>query len=68
MFLKDRPTTIAELVPNLEHLGLVPVDEQPSVFENEHATVYLDDVGVQMATTARCRTVSTPRCRNPSSV
>ena len=50
MFLKDRPTTIAELVPNLEHLGLVPVDEQPSVFANEHATVYLDDVGVQMAT------------------
>ncbi len=32
VFLRDRPTTIAELVPMLEHLGLSPVDEHPSVF------------------------------------
>jgi len=29
VFLRDRPTTIAELVPALEHLGLSPLDEHP---------------------------------------
>ena len=49
VFLRDRPTTIAELVPVLEHLGLSPVDEHPSVFVGESATVYLDDIGVHMS-------------------
>jgi len=49
VFLRDRPTTIAELVPILEHLGLSPLDEHPSVFVGESATVHLDDIGVRMA-------------------
>ncbi|MCG7755027.1 NAD-glutamate dehydrogenase domain-containing protein, partial [Flavihumibacter cheonanensis] len=32
VFLRDRPATIAELVPILEYLGLPPVDEHPSEF------------------------------------
>jgi glutamate dehydrogenase len=48
VFLRDRPTTIAELVPVLEHLGLSPLDEHPSVFVGERATVHLDDIGVRM--------------------
>jgi glutamate dehydrogenase len=48
VFLRDRPTTIAELVPVLEHLGLSPVDEHPSVFVGDATTVYLDDIGVRM--------------------
>ena len=47
--LRDRPTTIAELVPVLEHLGLSPLDEHPSVFVGESATVHLDDIGVRMS-------------------
>ena len=46
VFLRDRPVTIAELVPVLEHLGLSPLDEHPSVFVGESATVHLDDIGV----------------------
>jgi glutamate dehydrogenase len=49
VFLRDRPTTIAELVPVLEHLGLPPVDEHPSVFVGDSATVHLDDIGVRLA-------------------
>ena len=49
VFLRDRPTTIAELVPMLQHLGLSPLDEHPSVFVGASATVYLDDIGVHMA-------------------
>ncbi len=48
VFLRDRPTTIAELVPVLEHLGLSPIDEHPSVFVGATTTVYLDDIGVRM--------------------
>jgi glutamate dehydrogenase len=47
VFLRGRPATIAELVPVLEHLGLSPIDEHPSVFVGESATVHLDDVGVR---------------------
>ena len=50
VFLRDRPTTIAELVPVLEHLGLSPLDEHPSVFVGQSATVHLDDIGVHMST------------------
>jgi len=50
VFLRDRPTTIAELVPILEHLGLSPLDEHPSVFNGQEATVYLDDIGVDVPT------------------
>jgi glutamate dehydrogenase len=50
VFLRDRPTTIAELVPLLEHLGLTPLDEHPSDFVGDAATVYLDDVGVRVST------------------
>ena len=49
VFLRDRPTTIAELVPVLEHLGLPPLDEHPSVFAGATATVYLDDIGVRLS-------------------
>jgi glutamate dehydrogenase len=49
VFLRDRPTTIAELVPILEHLGLSPIDEHPSEFTGPSATVHLDDIGVRMA-------------------
>ena len=49
VFLRDRPTTISELVPVLEHLGLSPLDEHPSVFVGESATVHLDDIGVRMS-------------------
>ena len=52
VFLRDRPTTIAELVPVLEHLGLSPLDEHPSLFAGDGATVYLDDIGVRMSTHA----------------
>ena len=47
VFLRDRPVTIAELVPVLEHLGLSPIDEHPSVFIGENTTVHLDDIGVR---------------------
>ncbi len=46
VFLRDRPATIAELVPILEHLGLPPVDEHPSEFSSGGAQVYLNDIGV----------------------
>ena len=49
VFLRDRPTTIAELVPALEHLGLCPLDEHPSVFVGNSTTVYLDDIGVRLS-------------------
>ncbi len=48
VFLRDRPATIAELVPVLEHLGLSPLDEHPSVFAGDSVTVHLDDVGVRV--------------------
>ncbi len=48
VFLRDRPTTIAELVPMLEHLGLSPVDEHPSVF--------VGDVGHRLSRRHRRRT------------
>jgi len=48
VFLRDRPVTIAELVPVLEHLGLPPLDEHPSVFTGDEVTVHLDDIGVSM--------------------
>ncbi len=48
VFLRDRPMTIAELVPVLEYLGLSPIDEHPSVFVGDAATVHLDDIGVKM--------------------
>jgi glutamate dehydrogenase len=47
VFLRDRPVTIAELVPVLEHLGLSPLDEHPSVFVGDTTTVHLDDIGVR---------------------
>jgi glutamate dehydrogenase len=50
VFLRDRPTTIAELVPLLEHLGLPPLDEHPSMFVGESSVVHLDDIGVRVAT------------------
>ena len=49
VFLRDRPTTIAELVPTLEYLGLPPLDEHPSVFVGASATVHLNDIGVEMS-------------------
>ena len=49
VFLRDRPTTIAELVPTLEYLGLPPLDEHPSVFVGASATVHLNDIGVKMS-------------------
>jgi len=49
VFLRDRPTTIAELVPTLEYLGLPPLDEHPSVFVGPSATVHLNDIGVEMS-------------------
>jgi glutamate dehydrogenase len=48
VFLRDRPATIAELVPILEHLGLSPVDERPYVFESDTAAIHLDDIGVEI--------------------
>jgi glutamate dehydrogenase len=48
VFLRDRPATIAELVPILQHLGLPPLDERPYVFVGEQATIHLDDIGVQV--------------------
>jgi glutamate dehydrogenase len=48
VFLRDRSTTIAELVPILEHLGLPPLDEHPSEFVGPSATVHLDDIGVRL--------------------
>lgn len=48
VFLRNRPATIAELVPVLEDLGLSPLDEHPSMFVGESATVHLDDIGVHM--------------------
>jgi glutamate dehydrogenase len=48
VFLRDRPTTIAELVPVLEHLGLSPLDEHPSVFVGESGVVHLNDIGVRL--------------------
>jgi glutamate dehydrogenase len=50
VFLRDRPTTIAELVPLLEHLGLPPLDEHPSMFVGESSVVHLDDIGVRLST------------------
>jgi glutamate dehydrogenase len=48
VFLRDRPMTLSELVPLLEHLGLHAVDEQPSTFELPDAVVELDDIGVRI--------------------
>ena len=48
VFLRDRPATIAELVPILEHLGLPPVDEHPSEFSSNGVQVHLNDIGVEL--------------------
>jgi glutamate dehydrogenase len=48
VFLRDRPATIAELVPILEHLGLPPVDEHPSEFSSGDLTVHVNDIGVSL--------------------
>ena len=49
VFVRDRPTTIAELVPTLEYLGLPPLDEHPSTFAGRSGAVHLNDVGVRMS-------------------
>ncbi len=49
VFVRNRPTTIAELVPTLEYLGLPPLDEHPSIFVGRSATVHLNDIGVRMS-------------------
>jgi glutamate dehydrogenase len=48
VFLRDRPATIAELVPILEYLGLPPIDEHPSEFACDGVHVFLNDIGVEL--------------------
>lgn len=48
VFLRDRPATIADLVPLMEHLGLTAVDEHPAEFVSRDAHVYLYDIGVRI--------------------
>ncbi|WP_395156402.1 NAD-glutamate dehydrogenase domain-containing protein, partial [Ilumatobacter sp.] len=48
VFRRDHASTIAELVPQLAHLGLHAVEEHPSEFVVGHDTVRLYDIGVRL--------------------
>ena len=48
VFRRGRASTIAELVPLLDHLGLHAVDERPYVFEYPDGPVHLYDIGVRV--------------------
>jgi len=48
VFRRGAASTIAELVPLLDHLGLHAVDERPYVFECADGSVHLYDIGVRV--------------------
>ena len=48
VFRRGAASTIAELVPLLDHLGLHAVDERPYVFECPDGPVHLYDIGVRV--------------------
>lgn len=48
VFRRGTASTIAELVPLLDHLGLHAVDERPYVFECPDGPVHLYDIGVRV--------------------
>ncbi|NND73459.1 MAG: NAD-glutamate dehydrogenase [Ilumatobacter sp.] len=47
VFRRGEPATIAELVPQLNHLGLHALDERPYVFTCPGTPVHLYDIGVR---------------------
>lgn len=53
VFRSGSASTIAELVPLLDHLGLHAIDERPYVFEFPAGPVYLYDIGVRVAAGAQ---------------
>jgi glutamate dehydrogenase len=48
VFRRGSASTIAELVPLLDHLGLHAVDERPYVFDYPDGPVHLYDIGVRV--------------------
>ena len=48
VFIRDRATTLSDLVPILETLGLHAVDERPARFAFENGSVHLHDIGVRV--------------------
>jgi glutamate dehydrogenase len=48
VFRRGAASTIAELVPLLDHLGLHAIDERPYVFECASGPVHLYDIGVRV--------------------
>jgi glutamate dehydrogenase len=52
VFRRGSASTIAELVPLLDHLGLHAIDERPYVFECPDAPVHLYDIGVRVEGTS----------------
>ena len=48
IFRRGTASTIAELVPLLDHLGLHAVDERPYVFDCPDGAVHLYDIGVRV--------------------
>ena len=48
VFRRGAATTIAELVPLLDHLGLHAIDERPYVFDCPDGPVHLYDLGVRI--------------------
>ena len=48
VFRRGTPSTIAELVPLLDHLGLHAIDERPYVFDCPEGSVHLYDIGVRI--------------------
>ncbi len=48
VFRRGAASTIAELVPLLDHLGLHAIDERPYVFECPDGAVHLYDIGVRV--------------------
>ncbi len=74
VFRSGTASTIAELVPLLDHLGLHAIDERPYVFDCPDGPVHLYDIGVRVDADVRLRTasqrsISRPRCswRSPAS-
>ncbi len=48
IFRGGAPSTIADLVPLLGHLGLHAVDEHPAVFQTPAGPIYVYDIGVRL--------------------
>jgi glutamate dehydrogenase len=48
VFVRGRSSTLSDLVPLLEHLGLHAIDERPATFDCPGTRIHLHDIGVRV--------------------